>query len=49
MNFAWDAYSAFQKIIWVEERIAQLGDGVKGLQADVSQHPERLAKGNSSC
>ena len=44
MSFARDAYSAFKKILLVEERIAQLSEGVKGLQMDVNQHAERLAK-----
>ena len=44
MSFARDAYAAFKKILLVEERIAQLSEGVKGLQTDVNQHAERLAK-----
>jgi phage shock protein A len=44
MTFARDAYAAFKKILLVEERIAQLSEGVKRLQTEVSQQAERLAK-----
>ncbi len=44
MSFARDAYAAFKKILLVEERIAQLSEGVKRLQMDVNSQAERLAK-----
>jgi hypothetical protein len=44
MSFARDAYAVFRKILLVEDRIAQLTEGVKTLQAEVNAHGERLAR-----
>jgi hypothetical protein len=44
MSLARDAYAVFRKILLVEDRIAQLTEGVKTLQAEVIGLGERLAR-----
>jgi predicted nucleic acid-binding Zn-ribbon protein len=44
MSLVEDIYSAFKKIVSVEDRLVRLTDDLKRLQMDVADHGERLAR-----
>lgn len=44
MSLVEDIYATFRKIVSVEDRITRLSDGLRTLQADVSDHAQRISR-----